>query len=64
MLRNPAYRLRWEQKQAWYREQDILPYDEGGGSKGTLIVSVDEPDGGIDCPKITALVKIVKGLKT
>lgn len=56
LLHDPAYRRRWEDKQHWYREQGILPLEEGGGLKGTLIVTRDQPDGGIDSPAIAALI--------
>ncbi len=57
MLHDPAYRRRWEEKQAWYREHDILPQSEGGGPRGTLIVSQDQPDGGIDSSLIASLIE-------
>lgn len=57
MLRDPAYRQRWKDKQAWYRSHGILPQSEGGGPKGTLIVSEDQPDGGIDSARIVALIE-------
>jgi hypothetical protein len=56
MLHDPAYRRRWENKKRWYRSHDILPGDEGGGTNGTLIVTSDQPDGGIDSPQIAALI--------
>lgn len=42
MLFDEEYKRRWEEKLQWYIENDILPYEDGGGSNGTLIVSVDE----------------------
>ena len=59
MLHDPSYRRRWEEKQYWYREQGVLPLDEGGGPKGTLIVSQDQPDGGIDSAQIAAMIDSV-----
>lgn len=59
MLRDPAYRRRWEEKQAWYRTHGILPQSKGGGPKGTLIVTEDRPDGGIDSAKIVALIESI-----
>jgi hypothetical protein len=49
----------WEDKQTWYRTHGSLPLREGGGPKGALIVSEDQPDGGIDCPKINALINSI-----
>ncbi len=59
LLHDPAYRRRWEEKQQWYRELGIVPLDEGGGPKGTLIVTRDQPDGGIDSPQIASLIGTV-----
>ncbi|MBI4622114.1 MAG: AAA family ATPase [Verrucomicrobia bacterium] len=59
MLRDPAYRRRWKEKQGWYRAHGILPQSEGGGPKGTLIVSEDQPDGGIDSAKIAMLIRSI-----
>src|SRR5665213_2682633 len=59
MLRDPAYRRRWEQKQAWYRDNKILPYQNGGGAKGTLIVTEDTPEGGISSQGILQIVRKV-----
>lgn len=61
MLHDPAYRRRWEEKLAWYREQGVLPFDEGGGPKGTLIVTRDQPDGGIDSAGIEAMIARIRG---
>lgn len=56
MLHVPTYRKRWEDKLAWYRENGILPHDEGGGPNGTLIITRDDPNGGIDSERITQLL--------
>lgn len=61
MLRDPSYRRRWEQKLAWYRANDILPVTDGGGKRGTLIVTEDKPDGSIDSAAIAKLVAGIKG---
>lgn len=42
MLYDADYKERWEEKKKWYLENDILPFEEGGGQKGTLIVSEDK----------------------
>jgi ATP-dependent exoDNAse (exonuclease V) alpha subunit len=44
MLFNDEYKERWEEKYQWYRENDILPFEEGGGANGTLIISEDKPN--------------------
>lgn len=48
MLSDPGYRQGWEAKLGWYREQGILPQEEGGGPNGALITSEDDQYGGID----------------
>lgn len=42
MLYDKEYKQRWEEKYRWYRENGILPYEEGGGINGTLIITVDK----------------------
>ena len=59
MLHVPTYRRRWEEKLAWYRANGILPHDEGGGPRGTLVITRDEANGSIDSSKITKLIKEV-----
>ena len=39
MLYDEDYRRRWEEKLQWYRKNGILPWQEGGGERGTLIVT-------------------------
>jgi hypothetical protein len=56
MLNKPDYRKRWEKKLIWYRQQGILPVEEGGGPKGTLITSKDRLQGGIDAQEIQDLI--------
>jgi len=57
MLDVPEYRRRWERKKDWYREQCILPLEGGGGENGTLIVTKDDEEGGIDSKEISDLVR-------
>jgi hypothetical protein len=61
MLTDPAYRLRWEEKKQWYSTHGVLPHADGGGAKGTLITTRDEPDGGINSHAISHLIKSVFG---
>ena len=56
MLHVPSYRHRWEQKLGWYRAHSIIPWEEGSGENGTLIITRDEADGSIDSAKISALI--------
>jgi len=43
MLFDEEYKQRWEDKYQWYKDNDILTYEKGGGKNGTLIVSEDKP---------------------
>jgi hypothetical protein len=62
MLGDPGYRRRWKEKQEWYHTHNIWPPGEGSGaSKGTLIITRDEPDGGIDSHGINKLIKTLFG---
>ena len=56
MLHVPSYRDRWEQKLGWYRAHSILPWEEGSGENGTLIITRDEADGSIDSARISTLI--------
>ena len=62
MLHVPSYRRRWEEKLAWYKVHGILPYEQGGGPNGTLIVSRDEANGSIDSAKINQVLEAVLNL--
>jgi hypothetical protein len=59
MLADPAYRKRWQEKLLWYRQHNILPYAEGGGKRGTLIITTDSPSGGISSADIAATIRDV-----
>jgi len=56
MLHNPAYRQRWNRKLTWYHDHDILPHTEGGGSRGTLIVTEETDKTGISSAAIEELI--------
>jgi hypothetical protein len=57
MLHEETYRKQWERKLKWYRSQGILPYEEGGGEKGTLIITQDTEKGGISSEQIKKLIE-------
>jgi ATP-dependent exoDNAse (exonuclease V) alpha subunit len=61
LITDPGYRRRWERKLTRYRGSGILPLEEGGGPNGVLIVTEDEPNGGIDSSVIAALVDRIAG---
>lgn len=43
MMHDPEYVERWNDKRKWYMENDILPWETGGGKNGKLIVTEDTP---------------------
>lgn len=43
MMHDAEYRERRKEKAQWYRDNDILPLEEGGGKKGILIATYDTP---------------------
>lgn len=59
LLHDPAYQARWNSKLNWYEENDILPYQKGGGSRGKLIVTRDQEDGGISSQEIERVIQEV-----
>ncbi|MDI3495093.1 MAG: hypothetical protein PWQ72_1220 [Pseudothermotoga sp.] len=42
MLFDSEYKQRWDEKYQWYIDNDILPFEQGGGKNGTLIVTEDK----------------------
>jgi ATP-dependent exoDNAse (exonuclease V) alpha subunit len=56
MMYDPSYKKRWEEKLNWYRENNILPYTEGRGEGGTLIITNDSKKGGISSQEIDAII--------
>lgn len=61
LLDDPEYRARWARKEKEYRRADILPWEEGGGERGTLIVTRDEPGGALDAARIAKIIDEVLG---
>ncbi len=59
MMNDPGYAKRWAAKLEWYRAQQILPREEGGGERGTLIVTEDDLKGGISSQAIKELIASV-----
>ena len=56
MMDVPEYRERWEAKLKWYAEHGILPHEDGGGRQGTLIVTEETKDSGIDTQYVDRLI--------
>ena len=62
LLHEPTYEARWNAKLKWYEANDILPYQKGGGSRGTLIVTRDQVNGGISSRELEHVIqKVVLG---
>lgn len=59
LLYTPVYQQRWRSKLEWYRQQGVLPLDQGGGPVGTLVTSQDDEHGGIDSVSIAKLISQV-----
>lgn len=57
LLHRDDYRRAWEKKLAWYRDNSVLPREDGGGPKGSLIITRDDSSGGINSQSIARLVK-------
>ncbi len=65
MLHDKGYAKRWERKLEWYKNQNILPIEKGGGENGTLIITKDSDKGDISSKEIEQLIDsiIYKGIK-
>lgn len=59
MMFDPRYRERWEKKKTWYFENKILPWQDGGGENGALIITEDSEEGGISSKDIDCLINNV-----
>ena len=62
MLGNPIYQQRWNEKLAWLESQGVTPKEEGGGPNGTLIITRDSPEGGIDAKGVSDLIQDLFGV--
>lgn len=59
LLYDPTYRGRWEKKRAEYIAAGIHPWQDGGGTEGTLIETWDEIGGALDAGKIAQVIEEV-----
>jgi hypothetical protein len=57
MLGDSGYAKKWTLKKEWYRAQGVLPHEEGGGERGTLIETEDDAHGGISSQAIKELIE-------
>lgn len=61
MLDRAEYRRSWEKKLAWYRANDILPVEDGGGTKGSLITTRESATAPFDGHAVAKAVAVVAG---
>ncbi|MFZ3119522.1 MAG: ATP-dependent RecD-like DNA helicase [Variovorax sp.] len=61
MLADEGYRSRWNSKLQWYRANGVLPLEEGGGERASLVVTQDDERGGIDGRRIDDLISELFG---
>ncbi|MEU2614128.1 AAA family ATPase [Micromonospora sp. NPDC007271] len=59
MLTDPRYATKWAEKKAWYARNGVLPYEDGGGPRGTLVITDDL--NGVDVPKWRELARKALG---
>ncbi|MFZ1292524.1 MAG: ATP-dependent RecD-like DNA helicase, partial [Melioribacteraceae bacterium] len=70
MLYDKDYKERWEEKYRWYLDNNIIPWNQGKGKKGTLIVTEDKPQkiadgslrGAISIKEIDELITKIFGI--
>lgn len=60
MLDREDYRKAWERKLKWYRDNDILPVEEGGGENGTLLTTTESLSSGFDVASVSAMIKLIQ----
>lgn len=57
MLEREDYRRAWEKKLAWYRQNDVLPAEEGGGKRGMLVTTKESSEAGFDAASVQAAIQ-------
>jgi hypothetical protein len=70
MLFDNEYKERWDEKYKWYLDNEIIPWDQGKGKNGTLIITEDRPQklsdgsikGAISIKEINELINKIFGL--
>jgi hypothetical protein len=59
MLSDPRYAAKWAKKKAWYADNGVLPWEDGGGTNGMLVTTGET--GGVDFPGWRKLAEEVLG---
>jgi len=57
LLEREDYRRSWERKLAWYRQNGVLPPEEGAGPNGMLVTSRESSTTGFDTSAIQAMIR-------
>jgi hypothetical protein len=57
LLERDDYRKSWEKKLAWYRDNGVLPAEEGIGTNGTLVMTTESSSTGFDASSIQTLIR-------
>ena len=58
-MSDQSYRARWKRKKEDYRNVGILPHEDNGGPEGTLIETLDEPNGAFDSQHVAMIIDSV-----
>lgn len=61
MLDRVDYRNAWEKKFAWYRDNGVLPVDEGDDREAVLVYTTDSTTSGLDMSQVNRLIVEVCG---
>ena len=59
MRSSPKYRASWERKLKGYALSGVLPVADGGGERGSLIITADDAAGGFDSGAVRELIEAV-----
>jgi hypothetical protein len=61
MLDRPDYKAAWGKKLSWYRANDVLPIEEGGGERGTLFTTTESIAKPLDGTTVNEVIKLITG---
>ena len=64
MLNDSDYAQKWNEKLDWYKSKNILPFEDGGGDNGSLIITKDDAKGGISAKDIAKIIEDVFEIKS
>lgn len=57
LLARRDYRLSWDKKMAWYRENGVLPTKDGGGPQGALVTTTESSTEPFDPTIVQAVIR-------